>query len=371
MEEKNIVFSDNEGRGADVPKEQRHLNTTSYDYSTKYLYDLMKSGKIILEVPFQRNQIWKTDRSSALIESIIMNVPIPPLYFAEDDNGKWLVLDGLQRLLSIKNYFDNEFGLTKLEVYSELNKRKLKDLPLKARTLLEDGLFRINVIKNDSHKDIKYDVFMRLNKGSATLNYQELRNCMYRGNLNDAAKELCTENKDFLTILKQKKPHIRFLDVEMVLRFFAISDAIWRADKGEYENRIAVRDYGGRMVQFINNYMNEHKNCSDEAKQEYKNRFNDTLEKVKIVFGTDKAFRDVNSESKKVYTSIFDFIMASFERMTLDFIKSNKQDIYKKYVEYLKRDDIKESLSLRTTDTVVVNTRIREWFEVWNNVIHV
>ena len=126
----DIFQHENETYSIDVPKEKRYLNTISYDYSVQYLYDLIKRGKIILEVPFQRNMIWKYDKASALIESVIMNVPIPPLYFAEEENGNWLVLDGLQRLSSIKNYYDNEFALTKLEVLCELNKLKYKDLPI-------------------------------------------------------------------------------------------------------------------------------------------------------------------------------------------------------------------------------------------------
>ncbi len=76
----DIFQSENETYEIDVPKEKRYLNTISYDYSVQYLYDLMKRGKIVLEVPFQRKQIWKSDKSSALIESVIMNVPIL-LYF--------------------------------------------------------------------------------------------------------------------------------------------------------------------------------------------------------------------------------------------------------------------------------------------------
>ena len=76
----DIFQSENETYEIDVPKEKRYLNTISYDYSVQYLYDLMKRGKIVLEVPFQRKQIRKSDKSSALIESVIMNVPIL-LYF--------------------------------------------------------------------------------------------------------------------------------------------------------------------------------------------------------------------------------------------------------------------------------------------------
>ena len=112
----DIFANEEQDYSLDVPKEKRFLNTTSYDYSVEYLFNLIKKGKIILEVPFQRKHIWKNDKASMLIESIIMNVPIPPLYFAEEDDGSWLVLDGLQRLYSILNYYDNEFALTKVEI---------------------------------------------------------------------------------------------------------------------------------------------------------------------------------------------------------------------------------------------------------------
>ncbi len=360
-----IFQNENESYEIDVPKEKRFLNTMSYDYSVQYLYDLMKKGKIILEVPFQRKQIWKNDKASSLLESIIMNVPIPPLYFAEEENGSWLVLDGLQRLSSIKNYYDNEFALTKLEVLTELNRKKYKDLPPKAKGLLDDGMLRVNVIKKDSHRDIKYDIFMRLNRGAVTLNYQELRNCMYRGNLNDAAKELCLENVDFLRILKQKKPHPRYLDVEFIIRYFAISDNIAVDTNGD----VYLEGYKGKLVQYLNEYMDVHKNCSSEEKQAYKDRFNSTIEKVKLVFGLDKAFRDISTENTKIYKTIADFVMPSLERMSIDFVENNKEIIYNRLLEFLKNDDIKYSLSKRTTDKDIVNLRLKMWFKEFEDAI--
>ena len=349
----------------DIPKEKRYLNTISYDYSVQYLYDLVKKGKIILEVPFQRKEVWKPDRASSLVESIIMNVPIPPLYFAEEENGNWLVLDGLQRLSSIRNYYDNEFALSKLEVLTELNGIKYKDLPPMAKSLLDDGMLRVNVIKKDSHRDIKYDIFMRLNRGAVILNYQELRNCMYRGNLNDAAKELCEENKVFLEILKQKKPHPRYLDVEFIIRYFAFSDNISKDDVGN----VNVNGYRGKLVQFLNEYMDVHKNCTIEDKQRYKERFNSTIEKVMIVFGADKAFRDISTDNTKIYKTIADFIMPSFERMQKEYIESNKDYIYDKLVEFLRIEEVKDSISKRTSDKDIVNLRIRMWFKEFEDAI--
>lgn len=360
-----IFKPDEESYKIDVPKEKRYLNTMSYDYSVQYLYDLIKKGKIVLEVPFQRKQIWKPEQASSLLESIIMNVPIPPLYFAEEENGNWLVLDGLQRLSSIKNYYDNEFALSKLEVLTELNKIKYKDLPPKAKSLLDDGMLRVNVIKKDSHRDIKYDIFMRLNRGAVTLNYQELRNCMYRGNLNDAAKELCKENDTFLEILKQKTSHQRYLDVEFIIRYFAFSDNIAKDKDGN----VYLDGYKGKLVQFLNEYMDSHKNCSLEEKQEYKKRFNETIEKIAIVFGTDKAFRDISTDNTKIYKTIADFIMPSFERMPKEYVELNKDLIYSRLVNFLKIDEIQDSISKRTSDKDIVNLRLRMWFKEFEDVI--
>lgn len=355
----NIFANEDDGYSLDIPKEKRFLNTMAYDYSIEYLYNLIKKGKIILEVPFQRNHIWKNDKASLLIESIIMNVPIPPLYFAEEEDGRWLVLDGLQRLYSIMNYYDNEFPLSKLEVLEELQKMKYKDLPPKAKSLLNDGLLRVNIIKKDSHRDIKYDIFMRLNRGAVTLNYQELRNCLYRGNLNDAAKELCQENKDFLKMLKQKNPHKRYLDVEFIIRYFAISDSLMKDELGN----IFINSYKGKLVAFLNEYMDAHKNCTLVEKESYKSRFNETIEKIKIVFGTDKAFRDISSNNVKVYKTIADFTMPSFERMSKEYVENNKDMLLKLTQDFLARPLIQDSLLIKTSDKDVMNNKINEWFK--------
>lgn len=360
------IFANEDNEYAlDIPKENRFLNTTSYDYSVEYLYNLIKKGKIVLEVPFQRKHIWKNDKASMLIESIIMNVPIPPLYFAEEDDGKWLVLDGLQRLYSILNYYDNEFGLNKVEVLEELQKMKYKDLPPKAKSLLDDGLLRVNIIKKDSHRDIKYDIFMRLNRGAVTLNYQELRNCLYRGNLNDAAKELCEENVTFLKMLKQKKPHQRYLDVEFIIRYFAITDNLVRDNNGN----VIIEGYKGKLVSFLNEYMDKNKDCSVDKKAEYKSRFNNTIEKIRIVFGEKEAFRDISTENTKVYKTIADFIMPSFERISLEYVQNNKLRIYEKAKKYLGKPKTQERLLIKTSDKDVMNKRISGWFEEMKDAI--
>ena len=361
----DVFANEEEGYSLDIPKENRFLNTAAYDYSVEYLYNLIKKGKIVLEVPFQRKHIWKNDKASMLIESIIMNVPIPPLYFAEEEDGKWLVLDGLQRLYSILNFYDNEFALSKVEVLEELQKMKYKDLPPKAKSLLDDGLLRVNIIKKDSHRDIKYDIFMRLNRGAVTLNYQELRNCLYRGNLNDAAKELCKENHTFMKILKQKEPNSRYLDVEFIIRYFAISDNLVK----DSQNNIYILGYKGKLVSFLNEYMDKNKDCSLEEKAKYKERFNQTIEKISSVYGVDEAFRDISTDNVKVYKTIADFIMPSFERMSLDYVNNHRLELYEKTKSYLAKEITQSRLLIKTSDKDVMNGKTSDWFKEFNNEI--
>jgi hypothetical protein len=366
---KEIFEKEDINLALDIPKEKRNLLTASYDYSVQFLYGLMSGSdpKIVLSVPFQRHFIWKNERASQLIESIIMNVPIPPLYFAEEGNGKWLVIDGLQRLNSILTYFQNEYGLKNLEIIKELEGLKYKDLPPKAQSLLDDGMLRVNVIKKDSHPDIKYDIFMRLNTGAVTLNYQELRNCLFRGALNDTAKELVENNKEFLSILKLKKPHERFLDVEFVIRYFSFSKNLKQDDKGKYY----VDNYGGSLVSYINDFMKDNQHISVEDQLHFKSNFNSVIAKVVQVFGVKDAFRDLSTTSTKVNKAISDCIMLSFERVKEEDLISKKDEIRNLLIRMLNEDvKFKRSISVRTSDTDALNYRLDSWFREMKNVVN-
>jgi hypothetical protein len=352
----------------EIPKEKRYLNTASYDYSVNFLVDLMSGNlpKIVLEVPFQRNYIWKDERASQLIESVIMNVPIPPLYFAEEESNRWLVIDGLQRLNSIKNYFENEFSLKNLEIIKELEGLKYKDLPPKAKDLLNDGLLRVNVIKKDSHPDIKYDIFMRLNKGSVTLNYQELRNCLFRGHLNESIKKFVKENKEFQQLLNLKKEHDRYLDVEYVLRIIALTENLAINEEGEYY----IKNYNGRMVNFINNFMESKSKISLDDANSYITNFKSTIDKVIAVFGISDSFKDLTLEKPRFNRAIGEFICLSFSQFELTDLQENKGEIISTLKRLLSTNiDFKQSISQRTSDADIVNKRINTWLTELNNVI--
>jgi hypothetical protein len=353
MEESKKYFEAEEDGVKNIPKEQRKLVTVSYDYSVDYLYNLINTKKVILEVPFQRKFIWKPDRCSQFIESIIMNVPIPPIYFAEEIDNSWLVIDGLQRLMSIKKYYENEYKLTNLEIIEELKGFKFKDLPPKAKSILKDGLLRINVIKQESHPDIKYDIFMRLNKGAMTLNDQELRNCLYRGKLNDLAKEL-SKNADFLKILGLSKPHPRFIDVEYILRYLAFSKNVTAsAEAGQYY----ISKYNNSLRTFINDFLRDNKNITEEECKALRDRFNSVIKKSLLLFQYDDAFRNPKSGSRKVNKAIADCVMVALEKLGVEKAERERDKFKSIILSIMNSEDFSNALRKRTADRKNVNYR--------------
>ena len=125
------------------------------------------------------------------------------------------------------------------------------------------------LIFNDSNPEIKYDIFMRLNTGSVKLNEQELRNCLYRGSLNDMIKEL-RKNKKFLSILGLKAPHKRMNDCELILRYLAFSE---NYDKDS--NKII--DYKGSVKPYLNSFMKRNSDAKDIYINNLREKFNNTM----------------------------------------------------------------------------------------------
>jgi hypothetical protein len=207
-EEKPLYEGD---KGSDVPDpdeipvRDRRVATQPYDLAVQSLVEQIRGNTIFLrplsERPsFQRRYVWTNTLASKLIESILLNVPIPPCYLSQNEDFELDVIDGQQRLFSIYRYLDNQFPLTGLEVLVELNGSRFHEITSKLQRQLKTHTLRCILITNESHPEIKFDVFERLNTNTVPLNAQELRNCIYRGSLNSLLKD-AVENKKWLNIL--------------------------------------------------------------------------------------------------------------------------------------------------------------------------
>lgn len=348
----------------EIPKEVRKITTQAYDKSVSDIVRMIEDKDIRLDPDYQRNYVWDNKKASMLIESIILNVPIPVIYVSQEEDDSWSVIDGLQRLSSLKRFFDGKFKLSGLEILSDLNKSDITTLNPKALRMLKNGLLRVIMITHDSNEEIKYDVFMRLNTGSVHLTEQELRNCLYRGTLNKFLKEV-VQNQKWLALMGLKEPHKRMADREMVLRFLAI----WK--NWDNENGV-LNGYKGRMKSFLNAFMNDHKEIKGQEANEWKQQFEVTVEKVYQVYG-EYAFKRQGLDGmreKTINRAIIDVIMLSATQHSMDELMSNRDTIAKRFLEMTNNDvEFRNSIKIGTSDTKVITSRLSTWCNEVDRII--
>lgn len=274
-----------------IKTNERIINYESLNPTIKTLYDNWKSGDLVLQPDYQRKYVWDAQKASNLIESILLRIPIPIIFTAEDDNYEEII-DGQQRLTSVFSFIDGEFPdntqfkLKKLKILTELSGKTFKELDEKDKKAIWKRGLSIIKISNNSNEDIKFEMFERLNSNITKLNAQELRNCMYRGNYNKFLKEL-SENNDFQDLLNNKEYDKRMLDVELILMFFAFYHR-------SYEQ------FKGNMKQFLNREMRTFRNLDDSEKKELEVIFKKSVDLIKTIFGKD-AFRiySINENTKR------------------------------------------------------------------------
>lgn len=284
---------------------ERKLVTQPYDYSIRQLVNEIVNGGIRLDVEYQRNYVWDEGKASRLIESLLLNVPIPVVYIAEDDDFSFEVIDGLQRLTTLKRYLGNDFPLTGVTVLSEIKGKYFDDLTPKDQRRLSNRTIRCIAITMDSHPDIKFDVFERLNTNVAVLTSQEIRNCVYRGNFNESVKRL--GEYEPLNHLVGSSGRRRMVPAELVLRFFALKDGL--------------SDYRPPLNQYINQYMRKRRH--EGLSQQESALFEGCVDTALSTFGS-RAFQvpDRNGiRHNTVHKALFDAVMICLASVDRDMLQ--------------------------------------------------
>lgn len=196
------------------------------DFSLAAIYDMVMHDAIDIAPHYQRRDRWSPEKQSALIESFLLNVPVPPVYLSEDEYGQYSVIDGKQRITAIRDFLSGELRLRSLKKFPELEGTKFSDLPVQLQNALTVRPYiRVTTLLKQSNENLKYEVFLRLNTGGDTLKPQEIRNVAYSGPFNDLLFELSESQflKNRLKITSEKSPSFRSMeDLEHVLRFFTI-----------------------------------------------------------------------------------------------------------------------------------------------------
>jgi len=292
---------------------ERTVKTQNIEYDLETLVKKIKSGVIKLDPEYQRRHRWTEEVSSGLIESLILNIPIPLIYISQDvdvdeevssESARYSVIDGQQRLTAVSRFLQNEFALIGLEVLDDLNESYYKDLPPFLVRRLEERTIRCLRIDSTVDQQVKYDIFERLNSGSIKLEAQELRNAVSRGPFNKLIKEL-SKDENFRTLLQIDISHPeqstkvqKMQDVELVLRFFSLRN-------GRYE------EIKKGFKKFLSDEMDRMNMLSESEFLEMKMHFLHVMKVIRHSLG-DKAFakyRIENGASEEMSTfnaAVFD-----------------------------------------------------------------
>lgn len=329
-DELDEMDQDDESGPLNIRPEDRKLVTQPYDLGVKGINRDIENGQIILNVEYQRKYVWDNGKASRFIESLLMNVPIPVVYFAEDESGNYEVIDGLQRLRTIQRFLDGEFALGSLPVLKELVGSRFSQLDPKDRRRLENRTIRCIVITEDSNPDIKFDVFERLNTGSARLTAQELRNSVHRGPLNDDLKRLA-EFSEFKALLPGATN--RRMDFEeIILRFFAFVSG--------------QEGYKPPLRQFLNEFNRQNRRIHLSAEQV--ELFRATCKLAGRVLG-EAPFR-VPGSANSFNKAMFDAIMIPFALSDQEAVVAQSKDV-KAAIEGLHADpEFARSIGRATAD---------------------
>jgi len=205
----------------DFPPAERLVVTQPVDLSVQTLIE--QWGEKVLILPdIQREYVWDNGKASRLIESLVLNISIPALYFAENQEAKYEIIDGHQRVRSIVRYVNNEFSLSGIAVLREYKGLRFHQLPEREQRFLKMRTLRTILISIDSHPNMRFEIYERLNTGAILLNAQELRNSIYRGPFNNLLHELAKTSEFRKQLIGTKVPRRRMVDEELILRFLSL-----------------------------------------------------------------------------------------------------------------------------------------------------
>jgi uncharacterized protein with ParB-like and HNH nuclease domain len=334
-----------------TPKVSYDVTSYGSDPEVEVLVSRMKRGDILIP-PFQRDYVWRQPEASKFVESLLLGLPVPGIFFATDPNSnKQLVIDGQQRLKTLlfffEGYFNPKAGETKQRVFSltkvqqPFEGKTYKTLEENDRIRLQTSIIHATVVKQTTppgEDTSLYHIFERLNSGGRRLTEQEMRLALYHGPLIEKLKEL-NQYKHWRDVFG--KEHSRLKDQELILRFFALLEG-----RAYYERP---------MGEFLNKYAGKHR----EADFKYLERIGETFKRTIDVFATalkSRPFRLTNTLNVAVYDSCM--VGMATRLVELEGRPPDPEKVRQSYTALLKDHEYTETVSRSTADDAFVRLRI-------------
>lgn len=353
----------------------RNTVVSGTDWTAETILSQIEKGNIALNPRFQRRDAWTKVRKSAFIESLVLGFPVPPIVLAEsrEKKGSYIVIDGKQRLLSIRQFAsradDEQFPqlrLQNVEIRKDIEGQSylsLLDDPdfQDVAAAFENQPIRTIVIKNWSEEGVLYHIFLRLNTGSVALSPQELRQALHPGEFIDFADERSASSPALRAILGVERPDFRMRDVELFVRYFAFRNFLGR--------------YNGSLKEFLDEtcrLLNENWAEAGPRIEAQAAEFEAAYEVAKAIFGEGNVFRKWDGQQyvRRFNRAIYDIMFFYFSREDIaDAALENAEKVAVEFQKLCSMD--KEFLGAieRTTKSVEATyVRLSRWGQVLKKV---
>lgn len=328
---------------------------TSYgaDYPVDGLVKrIKKDSKSIIIPEFQRSYVWTMKQASRFIESLLLGLPVPGVFFSKGEGNTFLVIDGQQRLKTLEYFYENNF-LNKefrlVNVQKKYLNKNYQELEPEDRRKLDDTIIHATIVKQDEPEEDQssiYHIFERLNTGGTQLQPQEIRASIYRGPFYSLISELCVY-PSWMEIYGNKSKRLK--DQELILRFFAFFF---------YRN-----NYTKPMKEFLNKFMSKNRDFKIVSRNDMETAFKTSIDLINEAIGK-KAFRP----ERGINASVFDSIMVG----TYELIKSKKifniENYKKAYFDLLNDKDYIKSAQDGTSDEKTVHIRFNTAIKVFSEI---
>lgn len=340
--------------GEDYP-----IDTLLIRNEPRTIFDVLrriKQGTYVMGPEFQRDFIWKKEKQSKLIESVLMRIPLPVFYLAEDKKGNIIVVDGLQRLSTFKMFVDDNLSLY-LPSRPELHKKKFSQLSPKLQNRIEDFNLIFYIVDANAPERTRLDIFERVNSG-VPLSRQQMRNCLYMGKSTRFLKDQA-ESEEFIKSTGKSLKKTTMRDREFVNRFCAFQ-------------LLSLDEYKGDMDDFLAQVLEKMNSLETEKISYLSKEFKNSMINNYKIFGKH-AFRKHEPHQKNrnvINASLWDVMSTSLSRYSPELIESFGQDIRNKFYVLMKNDNFMESITIGTNDVRKVRDRFRITNKMFEEVFH-
>jgi hypothetical protein len=366
----------NANREAEL-KEISKIVVSGSDWTTATILDQIVRGNIQLNPRFQRRDAWKIPRKSKFIESIILGFPIPHIVLAynEKERGKFIVLDGKQRLLTILQFYgksetkNNSFALKGLEFRPDLNGYRYEEIKEDffkndVLDLLDNQPIRTTLIRNWKSDSLLYQIFLRLNVENTPLFPQELRQALHPGDFINFLDDHSLNSLALRKVLKSQSPDVRMRDVELLLRYVAF--------------HYFLSEYRGQFKAFLDMTCEKLNKNWPQKYDEIKNvisQFDEAVQTTINIFGEENISRPwliADNKYGKRNTAVLDVMVFYFsDEWIRESAEKNTEQVVNTFKELCSQDQFREALGATRNTTYATHTRLSLWGKALLKVLDV